>query len=196
MSPSHYTPAKFEDHRNSEGWTRTGTFGSPAAAAAFLAGGHSSWKPFDPDVLRAVVAEATAQASAVRDDTGVNIVALDRSDTEGHLSLANRAAGLVVVWSFSVTAPDARWCLGRLAELARRSESGRHPDTPFTLAFVEQEDRAFMWRSPAVHPCRSARTHTRGSCSRPEEGTPRTGSTRSRRSLSGSLLTARPRRSH
>lgn len=146
MAPKSYTLDKFDALRRDQAWTRISTFPSVAAAGAYLTSPTTQWTvgATTQKALTSVLAQADAHGKPIK--AGQVLVGVDRKDDEGYLSLTNTGNSTVQVWTFAVEAKDALGCFQRMAVLAKGSRTG------CSLRMMPQEDRAFMWKAPLMHP--------------------------------------------
>jgi hypothetical protein len=148
MAPQSYTLVNFDTKRQDEAWTRVAEFGSVAAANSYVMSPAVHWTQGKGTqaALSTTMSQASAFARAIGDTPDKVLVALDRKDRDGYLSLLNLTNSTVQVWTFQVEAADPLSCFQRMANLAQG------PRTDCKLRLVAQEDRAFMWKAPLVHP--------------------------------------------
>jgi len=148
MAPQSLTLANFNTKRQDEAWTRIAEFGSVAAANSYVMSPAVHWTRGrgTQAALGTTTSQAAALARAIGDTPDKVLVALDRKDRDGYLSLLNLTNSTVQVWTFPVEAADPLSCFQRMAALAQGDR------TDCKLRLVTQEDRAFMWKAPLLHP--------------------------------------------
>ena len=151
MAPIRYANSEFDRQRQS--WIRMAEFdGDLDGFSTYL----NQLGEFAAGEIKKTLPEIRNSLGATSQKPGAFKVGIYQGRDLNFISLAKAADPFTLVWScwqtqkardeYEGALADGKACLEKLAALAR----GGHQDVG--LNFPEQEDRAFMWKAPAVHP--------------------------------------------
>jgi hypothetical protein len=151
MAPKSSTASVFEEMRARAAWERIGEFDAQTGLEDFLKSPDAPRRlgPQAFQRLSGLLAEVQAYAAPMKGEAPPPVMALDKTARDMWLSLLSRAASTVWVWELPGVATPSRTptaCFERLALLAARGRDG------CSLHLVEQENQAFMWKAPMIHP--------------------------------------------
>jgi hypothetical protein len=157
MAATSYATADYELRRQEERWQRIDQInGDVPAFDAFVDrpgdSRHQAFGAYAMEQVKRVAPEVRAEVGALS-GPGAFLIYLDLGPQQNFISLKKRMADDVLVWSCWKSEADrkaheldALGCLKQLAALAQGTRRG------VRLALATQEDAAFMWKAPSVHP--------------------------------------------
>ena len=151
--------ADFNQRRAKEGWTRLVEYNDFQQFTNFVTyTGDTYHKKFGPDAMAQVkkfYPEVEQVAGPEAPKRGPISISLDESASQNFVSVSKISEDIVFIWTVvrktdddQGTSPDldGEACLVKMGVLA----AGARPN--LKLLYQKQEDKAFMWKAPSVHP--------------------------------------------